>query len=120
MMRKWQIWRCFDHVKETFQDKGWEYGQDGLFDNEVVPLLTEFGDYRVVFFKWDPTTGECWFELRNETQRSMVYVRGVENIPTPEKSGALLESYGAPVKAVPNPKERPVYELPLAPVLKAG
>ncbi|HVF02096.1 MAG TPA: hypothetical protein VNA27_12295 [Rubrobacteraceae bacterium] len=39
-------------MKESFQDNGWEYGQDGLFDNEVVPLLTEFGDYRVVFFKW--------------------------------------------------------------------
>lgn len=36
-------------MKETFQDKGGEYGQDGLFDNEVVPLLAEFGDYRVVF-----------------------------------------------------------------------
>jgi hypothetical protein len=50
----------------------------------------------------------------------MVYVRGVENIPTPEKAGALLESPGAPVQAVPDPKERPVYELPCAPVLKAG
>ena len=50
----------------------------------------------------------------------MVDVRGVENIPTPEKAGALLESYGAPVQAVPDPKERPLYELPLAPVLKAG
>jgi len=63
-------------VKETFQDKGWEYGQDGHFDNEVVPLLTEFGDYRVVFFKWDPNTGECWFELRDEARRSMGYTCG--------------------------------------------
>jgi hypothetical protein len=47
-MREWRIWRCFDHVKETFQDKGWEYEH---FDTEVVPLLAEFGDYRVVFFK---------------------------------------------------------------------
>lgn len=120
MMWEWQLWRCFDHVKETFQDKGWEYGQDGLFDNEVVPLLAESGDYRIVFFKWDPNTGECWFELRDEARRSIVYVRGVENIPTPEKAGALLDSYGTPVQAVPNPKERPLYELPLAPVLKAG
>ena len=31
-MWEWQVWRCFDHVKETFQDKGWEYEQDGRFD----------------------------------------------------------------------------------------
>jgi hypothetical protein len=58
--------------------------------------------------------------LRDKARRSVVYVRGVENIPTLEKAGTLLESYGAPVQAVPDPKERPVYELPLAPVLKAG
>ncbi len=120
MMWEWQVWRCFDHVKETFQEKGWEYRQDGRFDNEVVPLLAESGDYRVVFFKWDPNTGECWFELRDEARRSMAYVRGTENIPTPEKAGALLESHGAPVQAARYSKERPLYELPLAPVLQAG
>ncbi len=120
MIWEWQVWRCFDHVKETFEEKGWEYGMDGRFDNEAVPLLAESGNYRVVFFKREHNAGECWFELRDEARRSVVYVRGTENIPTPEKAAALLESHGAPVQTIGYPSERPLYELPLAPVLKAS
>jgi len=53
-------------VRETFEEKGWEYGLDGRFDNEALPLLAESGDLRVVFYARDPGTGECWFELRGE------------------------------------------------------
>ncbi|CAN5241001.1 hypothetical protein BH24ACT19_BH24ACT19_08380 [soil metagenome] len=120
MTWEWQVWRCFDNVRETFEEKGWEYGLDGRFDNDAMPLLAESGDLRVVFYERDPGTGVCWFELRDEARRSVVYVRGTENIPAPERATALLESHGAPLRAVGSPCERPLYELPLAPVLKAS
>ena len=39
--------------------------------------------------------------MRDKARRSVVYVRGVENIPTLEKAGTLLESYGAPYRRCP-------------------
>ena len=118
MAWEWQVWRCFDEVRDTFEEKGWNYRLDGRDDNEVVPLLAEAGDYCVVFFERDPGTGECWFELRDRTSHRMVILQGTHNIPTPERAADLLGDCRTP----PSEEEESrgaLYRLPVAPVAHA-
>ncbi len=120
---EWQVWRCFDNIRETFEERGWEYRCAGRDDNEAVPLLGESGDHRIAFFKRDPGTGECWFELYDEERRRVVFVRGAENIPTPQRAATLLADHGYQPNEASNAHEQPVYSLPVAPVgpmAKAG
>jgi hypothetical protein len=56
-MWDWQVWRCFDNIRETFEEKGWEYRFAAGDDNETLPLLAESGDHCIVFFERDPGTG---------------------------------------------------------------
>jgi hypothetical protein len=44
MTGEWQVWRCFDNIRETFEETGWEYGFVERNDNDVMPLLAEFSD----------------------------------------------------------------------------
>ena len=119
MVWEWQVWRSFDDAREIFEKKGWESGFVERNDNEVMPLLAESGDYRITFFKRDTYTGECWFELRDKVRRKVVFVQGVQNIPTPERAAKLLVNYGAPAE-ITAPRDRPLYALPMAPVAEAG
>ena len=116
----WQVWRCFDHIKETFEEKGWEAGFLGRDDNGIVPLLAESNGHSIVFFERDPGTNECWFELRDKVRHRVVYVRGEQNIPVPEEAADLLENYGWPLDETGISRELPLYSLPVAPVEKAG
>ena len=120
MAWEWQVWRCFDDIRETFEEKGWEYKPGGCGDNGVMPLLAESGGYRISFFKQDPGTGECWFELRNQAKGRMVFVHGSHNIPTPEKAAELIEIYGGPTSDPATLRDRPVYSLPMAPMAEVG
>ena len=120
MAWEWQVWRCFDDLRETFEEKGWEYRFAGRNDNEAVPLMAESGDHCVVFFKRDPGTGECWFELRDKARHKVVYVRGAQNIPTPEDAAGLLEDYGWPLNGAGDARYLPLYSLPVAPMAEAG
>jgi hypothetical protein len=113
---EWQVWRCFDNIRDTFEEKGWEYRFDGRNDNEVVPLLAESGDYCITFFERDPGTGECWFELRDRVRRRVVFVQGARNIPTPDRAAKLLVDHGA-WSEISIPRERPTYSLPVVPVV---
>jgi hypothetical protein len=116
----WQAWRCFDHIKETFEEKGWEAGFFGRDDNEVVPLLAESNGHRIAFFERDSSTNECWFELRDKARHRVVYVRGEQNIPAPAEARELLENYGWPLDEAGSDRSLPLYSLPLAPVTQAG
>ncbi len=118
MVWEWQVWRCFDNIRETFEEKGWEYRFAGRNDNEAVPLLAESGDHCIVFFERDPGTGECWFELRDKLRRSVVFVRGTHNIPTPEQATRLLAAYGVASHEAEASRKRPTYSLPTVPVLE--
>jgi hypothetical protein len=113
---EWQVWRCFDNIRETFEDKGWKYTLDGRDENEVVPLLAEAGEYCIVFFERDAGTGECWFELRDRVRRQVVFIQGARNIPTPERAAKLLTDHGASSEIIA-PREHPMYSLPVAPVV---
>ena len=116
MVWEWQVWRSFDDARETFEEKGWECGFVGRNDNEVMPLLAESGDYCITFFKRDSYTGECWFELRDKVQRRIVLVQGVRNIPTPERAAKLLADHGGSSE-ITAPRDRPLYDLPMVPVV---
>jgi len=85
-----------------------------------MPLLAESGDYYIAFFERDPGTGVCWFELRDTARRRMMLIREVENIPTPERAAELLASHGAPLDTVGSPRDLPLYNLPVAPLVRAG
>ncbi len=118
MAWEWQVWRCFDNIRETFEVKGWEYRFDGRDDKGVVLLLAESGDQCMVFFGSGPDTGECWFELRDKTHHRMLFVQGTRNIPTPERAAKLLDGYGTflVLGEVRAPHELLLYSLPVAPV----
>ncbi len=113
---EWQAWRCFDHIEETFEEKGWKTGVLGRHDNEVVPLLAESTGHCIAFFERDPGTNECWFELRDKTRHKVVYVRGAHNIPAPEDAAGLLEDYGWPLNETEATRNLPLYSLPVAPM----
>jgi hypothetical protein len=116
----WQAWRCFDHIKETFEEKGWESGFLARNDNEVVPLLAESNGHRITFFERDPCTNECWFELRDKARHRVVYVRGEQNIPAPERAAELLENHGWPLDEAGATRDLPLYSLPVAPIAGTG
>jgi hypothetical protein len=116
MVWEWQMWRCFEDVREVFEEKGWESGFAERNDNEVMPLLAESGDYCISFFKNNPNTGESWFELRDKVRRRVVFVQGVRNIPTPERAVKLLANYGGPSE-ITAPRDLPLYSLPVVPVM---
>lgn len=113
-MWDWQAWRCFDEVRETFEEKGWEPWLPERIDNEVVPLLAESGEHRIAFFARDPRSGECVFELRDKRRPVAVFVRGIGNVPTPEVASSLLDERGAALSRSASPDDRALYELPAA------
>jgi hypothetical protein len=118
---EWQVWRSFDDIRETFEEKGWESGFVERNGNGAMPpLLATSGDYCVAFFKRDPGTGECWFELRDKARSRMVFVHGAQNIPTPERATELLANHGGPLYKITAPDDRPMYGLPMAPVVPAA
>ena len=118
MTWEWQAWRCFGDVQETFEEKGWRYERgNGYGDNAVMPLLARSGDLFISFFNRDPGTGECWFELRDGTRDLLVFIRGSHNVPTPEQAATLISVHGVPAARFPMPRHRPVYELPVAPMV---
>ena len=120
MTWEWQVWRSFDDIKETFEKKGWGTRFVGRDDNGVMPLVAESGDRCISFFKRDSGTGESWFELRDKARRRMVFVHGTHNIPTPEQAAELLENHGGPLYKIAAPGDRPMYGLPIAPVMPAS
>lgn len=111
-MWDWQAWRCFDEVRETFEDKGWDPWLPERLDNEVVPLLAESNEHRIAFFARDSESGECMFELRDRRRPVAVFVRGTDNIPTPERASSLLDERGAAMSRSSSPDDRVLYELP--------
>ena len=117
VMWEWQVWRCFDNIRETFEEKGWEYRFSRRDDNEVMPLLAESDEHCVAFFERDPGTGECWFELRDKVRNRVVFVQGAQNIPTPERAAELLADYGTLLGEIRAPRELPLYSLPVEPVM---
>jgi hypothetical protein len=115
---EWQVWRSFDDIRETFEEKGWGSGfVEHNGNGAMPPLLAASGDYCVSFFKRDPGTGECWFELRDKVGSRRVFVQGTHNIPTPERAAELVASYGGPVYEITAPGDRPMYGLPVVPVI---
>jgi hypothetical protein len=50
----------------------------------------------------------------------VVYVRGAQNIPTPEDAVGLLEDYGWPLDEAGANRSLPLYSLPVAPMVEAG
>ncbi|HEX2098073.1 MAG TPA: hypothetical protein VHF46_03345 [Rubrobacteraceae bacterium] len=119
MVWEWQVWRCFDNIRETFEEKGCKPEVIGHEDSGARPVIAEFGDYSISFFKRSPYTGECWFELRDKARCRMVLVHREQNIPTPERAVRLLTDRGSPSE-VTAPHERPIDSLPLALVAEAG
>lgn len=114
-MWDWQAWRCFDEVRETFEEKGWEPWLPEQSGNEVVPLLAESGEHRIAFFARDPRSGECVFELRDKRRPVAVFVRGTDNIPTPEGATSLLDERRAAMSRSSSPVDRALYEVPAVP-----
>lgn len=119
MVWEWQVWRSFDDIRETLEEKGWESGFVGHNGNGAMPpLLAESGDYCIAFFKKDSGTGECWFELRDNVRSRRVFVQGTQNIPTPERAAELVTYHGGPLYKIAAPGDRSMYGLPVAPVLR--
>ena len=116
MVWEWQAWRCFDNIRETFEEKGWKSGFVGREDNGVRPLLAESGEHCIAFFERDSYTGECWFELSDKARRRVMLVQGERNIPTPEQAARLLANYGGP-PGITATRERPIHNMPVAPVM---
>jgi hypothetical protein len=114
------VWRCFDNIRETFEEKGWESRFGERNDNEAMPLLAESDNYWVVFFERDPGTVECRFELCDKVRRSVVFVRGAQNISTPEQATKLLAHHGVPSYEITAFRNRPLYSLPVVPVIEAA
>lgn len=114
---KWQVGRCLGDIRETLEEKGWEYVLDERNDSDVMPLLAKSGNYCISFFERDPGTGECWFELRDRVLRRVVFVRDAQNIPMPEQAPMLLAYHGVPSYELSAPRNRPLYSLPAIPVL---
>ena len=120
MVWDWQAWRCFDEVRETFEEKGWEPWLPERRDNEVVPLLAESEEHRIAFFARVPESGECIFELRDKRRPIAVFVRGTDNIPTPEGASDLLGDRGDVMSRSSSPDDRVLYELPAVPSAVGG
>lgn len=121
MAWEWQVWRCFDHIREAFEEKSWQYGFVERNDNSMMPpLLAESDGLCIAFFRTAPGTGECWFELRDKARRKVVFVRGVQNIPTPECGEQLLANYGTSLGKITAPRDLPLYSLPMAPMTEVG
>jgi hypothetical protein len=36
---EWQVWRCFDDIEETSEEKGWEFRFPSREGNEIRPQL---------------------------------------------------------------------------------
>lgn len=108
MIWQWQVWRCFDDVRETFATKGWRLPERAC--NEVAPLAAESGGLFVVFLGLDDAAGECWFELRNGTEPPAVLLRGLDNVPAPEVAAELIAERAAALKRASTPEDRPLYE----------
>ena len=71
-----------------------------------------------MFFDRDPGAGESWFEVRDKTQRTIVFVRGIPYITTPERAVELLTSYATSLGELRAPSELPLYNLlPMVPVM---
>ncbi len=100
MVWEWQVWRCFEDVREAFEEKGWEFRCPERNDNEVMPLLAESDETYIAFFRRDAGTGECYFEVREKASRRVTFVRGVQNIPTPARAARLLADHGVPPEEV--------------------
>ena len=120
MVWDWQAWRCFDEVRETFEEEGWEPWLPERRDNEVVPLLAESEEHRIAFFARVPESGECIFELRDKRRPIAVLVRGTDNIPTPEGASDLLGDRGDVMSRSSSPDDRVLYELPAVPSAVGG
>jgi hypothetical protein len=114
-----QKWRAFEDIKETIEGKGWEFRPVGRDNEEATPIMAESGDYCVSFFRRDPGTGECWFELCDRLRRKVVFVRDTKHIPTPEQTAILLEHHSVQLYELAAPRNRPLYSLPVLPVLAA-
>ena len=118
MTWEWEVWRSFSDIREILENKGWDIGSNGRHDEGVMPLLAEAGDqYCISFFKRDHGTGECWFELRDNVRRRMLFVHGTQNIPTPERAVELLADHGGPLYKIYAPDDRSMYGLPVVPII---
>ena len=84
MVWEWRLLRCFDDFDEDFREKGWETGPRY---GEIPSLVAWNGDYCLLFDRWEETTGECWFELRDRDRRMTTLVK---EIPTPDQAPELL------------------------------
>ena len=116
------MWECrrggLRSFEETFEEKaGNRFPR--RHDNEVC-RSAESNRHRIAFFERDPGTNECWFELRDKARHRVVYVRGAQNIPTPEDAVGLLEDYGWPLDEAGANRSLPLYSLPVAPMVEAG
>jgi len=114
---EWQVRRCFDDVRETIEDKGWKYVFVEHDNDGAMPLLAESNNLCIAFFERGPGTGECWFEVRDKVRRRVMFVRDAQNIPTPERAAKLLEHHGVSSYEMSAPHKRPLYSLPVMPVL---
>ena len=111
MAWEWQVWRCFDEIRETFALMGWEPCLPERLDNEVAPLAAESGDAFVAFLWRHPVTGECLFELRDRLRPSAgVIVRGTHNVPTPRAAAWLLAERGGALGEGASPYDRPPHK----------
>ncbi len=117
---EWQVWRTFGDIRETFEEKGWGSGFTRRDDNGTMPLLAESGDYCIAFFKRDPGTGECWFELRDKARRRRVFVHSAHSIQTPKRAVELLANHGGPLYEITHPDNCLMYGLPVAPAAKVA
>jgi len=108
---EWQVWRCFEEVREAFEEKGWEFRFPEHNDNEVMPLLTESDETYIAFLRRDSGTGECFFEVREKASRRVTVVCGVHNIPTPARAARLLADQDVPSEGV---------ALPVSPVIASA
>lgn len=114
---EWQVWRCFDGIRETFEEKGWEFRFGGRDADDTITLLAESGEHYIAFFARDPGIGECWFELRNKARDRVVLIRGASNIPAPKRAAELLADHGALLGDTRALRGLPLYSLPMAPVI---
>ncbi len=110
MAWEWQVWRCFDEIRETFALKGWEPCLPERPDNEVAPLAAESGGAFVAFLGMEPGTGQCFFELRDRFRPLVVVLRGTHNVPTPRGAARLLAeraTFGEGASAHDHPPHEP-------------